>query len=841
MIIDTHSGGPPPAPSWKSDLPTPAQLCRQGFGRPDANHSFTQQACADTILFHVLKSGFLGPEDRTALFENTNPLTSHLDTVRLRLQNYDFTWIRSTDTNWQSQQQISNEKVMAMTAALFHYNLDVGLLLRYLGNNYTAAHRDTESVVEKISPLVDPDLVQQYIRVMTVGCPNHFVAESTRDNSVKYWRAGNNPSIAKNLAKVMKTMNKEERNNHVIPLPSWLWRFVPHLHFIPHHLLQKQGKKDRLITDAKFRHDETSVSVNMMTSTPRGVELDCDFGSVMIRLLQRIWNLRISYPMKDIIIHANDVKSCFRQLKHHPDVMGAFSYILGRYLFLQCGLAFGADFSPASWEVIRRIAEQLAHALFKDKSLRAKHRKYLDRLKWHPTLGSRKAKHTPARRCSQNPGVVDKDGVPEDTPHAFYVDDDLYAELFDRERVEQAIAASIEAIFILLGESNLDLCQDPISFEKMEEMMIAFANLVLGRIINTRTMTVQTPLEYIGATVTILKRHWHNKRRKFRIPELETLTGRLGHIGDTAPWLRFMMSHVYTSVASALRASHAHLCTSRQDFRRLLKMAKATALEISFAQSKMAQMVHKTARSFPIVKSLRAELSLIARALSSDWIEMRRPIGHFVRRDPSGTAWSDSSLDAAGGFSLDMGFWWYIEWPRKVRQWTLRYVRDNKSGRLVSINVLEYAALIISYVASTSYFLRNKDPSDPYPVALLWADNTTAEAWVEKACKRSAAGRALGRLQCALMINNDVGINAAHIDTKRNEIADRISRIKRESNAIPEFQHLMQDFPQLRSCSRFHPSAELVSLVMDALLQERSIDPLEASRRVLAGLGKITT
>merc|ERR1711983_507038 len=109
----------------------------------------------------------------------------------------------------------------------------------------------------------------------------------------------------------------------------------------------------------------------------------------------------------------------------------------------------------------------------------------------------------------------------------------------------------------------------------MEEMTIAFANLVLGKIINTRTMTVQTPLEYIGSTVTILKRHWHNKRRKFRIPELETLTGRLGHIGDTAPWLRFMMSHVYTSVASSLRASHTHLCTSRQDFRRLLKMAKA--------------------------------------------------------------------------------------------------------------------------------------------------------------------------------------------------------------------------------------------------------------------------
>jgi hypothetical protein len=59
-----------------------------------------------------------------------------------------------------------------------------------------------------------------------------------------------------------------------------------------------------------------------------------------------------SYPDNDIVVHANDVKSCFRQIKHHPDVAGAFSYILADYLFFQVGLAFGADFSPANWEAV---------------------------------------------------------------------------------------------------------------------------------------------------------------------------------------------------------------------------------------------------------------------------------------------------------------------------------------------------------------------------------------------------------------------------------------------------------------------------------------------------------
>jgi len=60
--------------------------------------------------------------------------------------------------------------------------------------------------------------------------------------------------------------------------------------------------------------------------------------------------------------------------------MGDFSYILGGFLFLQCGLTFGSDFSPANWEVVRHNAEQLAKRKFDDKSLRNKHRQYLDRL-----------------------------------------------------------------------------------------------------------------------------------------------------------------------------------------------------------------------------------------------------------------------------------------------------------------------------------------------------------------------------------------------------------------------------------------------------------------------------
>ena len=85
----------------------------------------------------------------------------------------------------------------------------------------------------------------------------------------------------------------------------------------------------------------------------------------------------------------------------------------------------------------------------------AKHQIYLDRLKWQRSLGSKKAKFTQATPDSLNTGVRDDEGHGTMTPHDIFVDNDIYAEIYCWERIEQAIAASIEAIFITLGQSDL--------------------------------------------------------------------------------------------------------------------------------------------------------------------------------------------------------------------------------------------------------------------------------------------------------------------------------------------------------------------------------------------------
>ncbi|KAL7484752.1 hypothetical protein ACHAW6_010372, partial [Cyclotella cf. meneghiniana] len=83
-----------------------------------------------------------------------------------------------------------------------------------------------------------------------------------------------------------------------------------------------------------------------------GKELLCLFGDSFQKILTRIWNLCISYTNSDIILHASNVKSCFCQLKHHPDVAGTLSFIVTDILCILCGLTFGSNFSPATWEVL---------------------------------------------------------------------------------------------------------------------------------------------------------------------------------------------------------------------------------------------------------------------------------------------------------------------------------------------------------------------------------------------------------------------------------------------------------------------------------------------------------
>ena len=198
--------------------------------------------------------------------------------------------------------------------------------------------------------------------------------------------------------------------------------------------------------------------------------------------------------------------------------------------------------------------------------------------------------------------------------------------------------------------------------------------------------------------VAIIEDTWNRGHYSFVISDAESITGRLGYIAETSPWSRFMILFFNFFIARALCAEHTHLVTNSQEFRDTLKVDKKglkTAGDIAqgvgaespapsavlpgkpsqhvvhmryrrFTASNTAKKVHYSRMRFLITKSMRLKITLVYKALPSPWICMWIPMGHLISPSSSGVGYSDSCLHVAGGYILDLGFWWYIEWSLNI-------------------------------------------------------------------------------------------------------------------------------------------------------------------------------
>jgi hypothetical protein len=66
-----------------------------------------------------------------------------------------------------------------------------------------------------------------------------------------------------------------------------------------------------------------------------------------------------------------------------------------------------------------------------------------------------------------------------------------------------------------------------------------------------------------------------------------------------------------------------------------------------------------------------------------------------------------------------------------------------------------------------------------------------------------------------------VSMKAIYIEGEKNTITDYLSPLRQQDDFSPfHYTSLVQQFPQLKSCHHFHPSAELLLLVSTSLLTE---------------------
>jgi len=355
---------------------------------------------------------------------------------------------------------------------------------------------------------------------------------------------------------VAKALVKEDKYNFFIPLPSWMTKFLYNMHLSPEGLVIKPGKADRLVFDATFKINPNSLSLNTSWTHVHD-EPPIWYGTAFFRHLTRIWNLRISYPLQDILPWDDDVSGAFRLIKYNPEIAAAFAAILNTTLCIPVGQNFGGNTSAQNWEGIAKAREIIAQFFSNKKfnSLQNKHKKILSLIQYskhsHP-----KTKFVKARSDTIHKGVLDQQGIPRNTPHNTFVDDNTIAEI--RSRMPQAMAASVESLFLLLGYPDPTKRRSPLSMDKYYQAQCSFSKKQLGYLINTRDMMVTFPPDKLLKMTNILHK-WHSKRKSYTIKQAAELAGNLEFFASTAIWLRFLTYSIKNSILLALRANNVEV------------------------------------------------------------------------------------------------------------------------------------------------------------------------------------------------------------------------------------------------------------------------------------------
>jgi hypothetical protein len=405
-----------------------------------------------------------------------------------------------------------------------------------------------------------------------------------------------------------------------------------------------------------------------------------------------------------------------------------------------------------------------------------------------------------------------------------HVDDNLYAEVGE-ERMRWAMRCSIHALNIVMGGSDPDVRPNPTDFDKFTRERVSHIRRQLGYVINTRLMTVTIPDDKREAMLKLLRTEWGPHRRSFNLLEAARLLGMLVSLCRVCPWGIFLFVNLHQAIYEMLSKNAQRLLLT-PEFRELIQQRdEATghpteAARFRFFSSKAAKAIWNCKARSWVTADMHTELDFLRQVFSNPvTYHWSSPIAHLIELEPDYEEWQDACLTGGGGFSFNLHFWWIVEWPPDIASRTIRFLKKGDKF-LVSINMLEYAAIIISLAASiVSWEALPVDQRPIHPMVLSWTDNTTAEAWTKRiAGLKGSQGKALARVFAHLLMFSDVGVRAAYIEGEKNTIADYLSRLRKQ-NDLSRFQHLslVQQFPRLKQCRRFLPSQELLSLVYTSL------------------------
>ena len=128
--------------------------------------------------------------------------------------------------------------------------------------------------------------------ILLDGCPAELTFKEPLSNKIEMISRGNSKSFDENPDIVKKTMNKEDRYSHVVPMDALICLLSPYLRHTTPAMVLQEDKNPHLCYDATTRRKPTDIVMNQVT--PVRCEAPITFSKVKQQLYTDIYNTRIS-------------------------------------------------------------------------------------------------------------------------------------------------------------------------------------------------------------------------------------------------------------------------------------------------------------------------------------------------------------------------------------------------------------------------------------------------------------------------------------------------------------------------------------------------------------------
>ncbi len=161
----------------------------------------------------------------------------------IRWLRIDYTPLRVPQLGYENQECIDPYPVEMASAAMIHFRLDPGKFVRFISGECTGQYQDVRRTLDAVRDHVTTDDYNHIKRILMDGCPAQLTFEEPSSNKLEFISRGNSKNFIANPKLVRKTMNKEDRYSHLVPMDPILCKFSPYLCHTTQSIVIKKGKE----------------------------------------------------------------------------------------------------------------------------------------------------------------------------------------------------------------------------------------------------------------------------------------------------------------------------------------------------------------------------------------------------------------------------------------------------------------------------------------------------------------------------------------------------------------------------------------------------------------------